>query len=101
MANLPLSPADRRILWSTLRTPVITMLALLLMLGLIVLLGVWRPFQAAWMIEAAVTVVMLGTVIVASMELMQEPPIIRFFSLIGFFWVAILFAMTLLDYVTR
>ena len=68
-------------LWAALRTPILTMLALLLMLGLIVLLGVWRPIQAAWMIEAAVTVVMIGTVIVVSMELFEEPPIIRFFAL--------------------
>ena len=96
-----LSHDDRRMLWTKLRTPAITMLALLLMLGSIVLLGAWLPFRSAWMIEAAVTVVMVGTVIVVSMELLEEPPIIRFFALIGFFWVAILFAMTLLDYVTR
>ena len=101
MATTPLTSDDRRMLWSKLRIPAITMVALLLMLGVIVLLGAWVPFRAAWMIEAAVTVVMIGTVIVVSMELFEEPPIIRFFALIGFFWVAILFAMTLLDYFTR
>jgi cytochrome c oxidase subunit 4 len=84
-----------------MRTPFLTLVALLLLLAVNVLLGAWLPFRQVWIIEAAVTLAMVTTVLVASMELPQEPPIIRFFALIGFFWVAIMFTMTLLDYLTR
>lgn len=84
-----------------MRTPAISLVALLLLLGLIVLLGAWLPFRQAWIIEAAATLLMVVTVLFASMELMSEPPIIRFFAVIGFFWVAILLTMTLVDYFTR
>ena len=101
MAGTSLSDHDRRVLRGRLRTPLLTLVALLLLLGLNVLLGALLPFRAVWMVEAAVTLPMVPTVLWASMELPQEPPIIRFFSLVGFFWVAILFTMTLVDYLTR
>ena len=102
MARLfSLSPEDRHVLRSKMRVPLITLAILLALLGVNVLLGAWLPFRQAWMIEAAVTLAMVATVLIASMELPQEPPIIRFFALIGFFWVAILFTMTLVDYLTR
>ena len=101
MAHPTLSDADKRVLRERLRTPLVTLLALLLLLGVNVLLGAWLPFRQVWMVEAAVTLAMVATVLWASMELPQEPPIIRFFALVGFFWVAILFTMTLVDYLTR
>ncbi len=96
-----LSDADRRVLRQRLRTPLLTLLALLLLLGVNVVLGAWLPFRQVWMVEAAVALAMVAIVLWTSMELPQEPPIIRFFALIGFFWVAILFTMTLVDYLTR
>ena len=96
-----LSPEDRRVLRERLRTPFITLVALLLLLGVNVLLGALLPFRQVWMVEAAVALAMVVMVLWASMELPQEPPIIRFFALVGFFWVAILFTMTLVDYLTR
>ncbi len=96
-----LSPQDRRVLRERMRTPLITLVALLLLLGLNVLLGALLPFRQVWMVEAAVALAMVIIVLWASMELPQEPPIIRFFALVGFFWVAILFTMTLVDYLTR
>jgi len=101
MALVPLSAQDRHLLWSKMRTPVIVLVALLLMLGTMVLLGAWLPFRQVWIIEAVITLLMVGTVLIVSMELGSEPPIIRFFAVVGFFWVAILFGMTLLDYFTR
>ncbi|NPD69493.1 oxidase [Lichenicola cladoniae] len=101
MALVALTEADRRLLWSKMRTPAIVLVVLLLMLGTIVLLGAWLPFRQAWIIEAVLTLLMVGTVLIVSMELGAEPPIIRFFAVVGFFWVAILFGMTLLDYFTR
>ena len=101
MARISLSDADERVLRERLRTPLVTLVALLLLLGVIVVLGAWLPFRQVWMVEAAVALAMVTVVLWASMELPQEPPIIRFFALVGFFWVAILFTMTLLDYLTR
>ena len=101
MAGTFLSEADKRVLWSRMRGPAITLGTLLLLLGAIVVLGTWLPFRQAWMAEAAVTLAMVSIVLWTSMKLPQEPPIIRFFALVGFFWVAILFTMTLVDYLTR
>ncbi len=101
MARTSLSQEDKRVLRERLRTPLVTLAALLLLLGMNVVLGVWLPFRQVWMVEAAVTLAMVAIVLWASMELPQEPPIIRFFALVGFFWVAILFTMTLVDYLTR
>ena len=101
MARSVLSDADKRVLRERLRTPAITLAVLLLLLALEVALGAILPFRQVWMIEAAIALAMVATVIWASMELPQEPPIIRFFALIGFFWVSIMFTMTLVDYLTR
>ena len=101
MARPALSEQDRKTLRSALRPPFFTLVASLVLLGIIVLLGAWLPFRHAWIVEAVVTLMMVATVLVVSMELPQEPPIIRFFALIGFAWVAILFTMTLVDYATR
>ena len=48
-----------------------------------------------------VAAAMVATVIIVAMEAHKDPPIIRLFSAIGFFWVAVLFALTMLDYATR
>lgn len=101
MALISLTEDDRRLLWSKMRTPSIVLVVLLLLLGTIVLLGAWLPFRQVWIVEAAITLLMVGTVLIVSMELGSEPPIIRFFAVVGFFWVAILFGMTLVDYFTR
>lgn len=101
MAQPALTTDEKRLLVAKLRAPAISLVALLLLLGVTVLCGAWLPFREVWTIEFGVTVVMVLTVLVVSMELLQEPPIIRFFAVVGFFWVAILFTMTLLDYLTR
>ena len=41
------------------------------------------------------------TVLLVSMEVLQEPPLMRLFAALGFFWVAIMFSMTLVDYLSR
>jgi cytochrome c oxidase subunit IV len=35
------------------------------------------------------------------MRLRSQPNLVRLFSLVGFFWLAILFALTAVDYLTR
>ena len=44
---------------------------------------------------------MVAIVILFAMEALKDPPITRLFAAIGFFWVAILFALTMVDYATR
>jgi cytochrome c oxidase subunit 4 len=85
----------------SLRTPFLTMVTLLALLSINVLLGIFFIRGSAWIAEAAVAVVMVATVIIVAMEAHKEPPIIGLFSGLGFFWVAVLFSLTMVDYVTR
>ncbi|GJD33950.1 oxidase [Methylobacterium aerolatum] len=96
-----LSPGDRALLWRHLRTPVLTFLALLGLLGVIVALGATQPFAQAWIVELAVVALMVALILLVSMEVRREPPLIRLFSGIGFFWVCIMIGMTLTDYLAR
>jgi cytochrome c oxidase subunit 4 len=84
-----------------LRTPFLTMLALLALLAVNVLLGIFFITGYAWIVEVLVATTMVATVITVAMEAHKEPPIIRLFAGLGFFWVAILFALTMVDYATR
>lgn len=96
-----LSPDDRALLWRRMRTPVLTFLALLALLAVNVTLGATRPFAHAWIVELLVVAVMAAIIVLVSMEVRHEPPLVRLFAGLGFFWVAILFAMTLTDYLAR
>ncbi len=84
-----------------LRTPLLTMLALLTMLGINVLLGIFFISGRAWIVEVVIAATMVATVIVVAMEVHKEPPIIQLFAGLGFFWVAILFTLIMMDYATR
>jgi cytochrome c oxidase subunit 4 len=44
---------------------------------------------------------MVAIVLLVSMDLLDETPLIRLFSSIGFFWMLIMFGMTLTDYLYR
>jgi cytochrome c oxidase subunit 4 len=84
-----------------LRTPFLTMLALLMLLCINVVLGIFFISGNMWILEVAVATTMVATVIVVAMEGHKEPPLIQLFSGLGFFWVAILFTLTMVDYATR
>ncbi len=97
-----LSPADRRRLWEHMRVPVFTFIALMLMLATNVALGAIFPSsQAASIIVGLVTTTMVFTVLLFSMEVREEPPLMRFFSAMGFCWVMVLMGLTVLDFLTR
>ena len=96
-----LSPAARREFWAKMRVPVFSFVVLLVCLAGIILLGALVPSRTASFIEAGLTVCMIGTVLLFSMEVREEAPLMRFFSLLGFAWVLVLFGMTLLDYLSR
>ena len=92
---------ERRILWQHMREPVLTAGALLVMLGINVVLGATLPFPNVWIVELAVAGAMVATILWFSMEVRHEPPLVKLFAGIGFFWVGILFTMTLVDYLSR
>jgi cytochrome c oxidase subunit 4 len=78
-----------------------TMLTLLVLLGVNIVLGVFFITGTMWIAEVAIAAAMVATVIIVAMEVHKEPPLIQLFSGLGFFWVAILFTLIMVDYVTR
>ncbi|WP_336486588.1 oxidase [Methylobacterium nigriterrae] len=96
-----LSADDRALLRRRLRTPLITFAALLALLAVNVTLGATLPFRHVWIVELLVVTAMVAIILLVSMEVRREPPLIRLFACLGFFWVAILFGMTLTDYLGR
>ncbi len=96
-----MTPDERRTLWRHMKMPVLSFVALMLLLGVNVVLGATVPFRDVWMVEALVLACMVLTVLLVSMEVLHEPPLIRVFSALGFFWVCILFGMTMVDYLSR
>ena len=94
-------PAARRELARRMRVPVFAFVALMLFLTAIVLLGAAMPSRAASFIEIGLSVCMILTVLLFSMEVRLEAPLTRLFALLGFAWVCILFGMVLLDYLSR
>ncbi len=101
MRNQDLTPVERDRLKQRMRVPVICFVALLALLSINILLATLVTLPHLWVIEALVLVTMVAIVLLYSMEVLHEPPLIRLFSVVGFCWVAILFAMTLIDYKTR
>ena len=95
------NPAARRALWQRMRVPTFAFVALMLFLAAIVLLGALAPSRTASFIEIGLVACMILTVLLFSMEVRLETPLMRFFALMGFAWVGILFGMVLLDYLSR
>ena len=84
-----------------MRVPVFAFVALLAFLACIVLLGALAPGRTASYLEAGATLCMVGTVLLFTMEVRHEAPLLRFYSLLGFMWLAILVGMTMVDFLTR
>jgi cytochrome c oxidase subunit 4 len=99
--SLKLSDEARREFLARMRPPLLSFAALLVLLGAIVALGQLFPHPVGSWIEVGVTICMALTVLLVSMEVIEEPPLMRLFSAVGFVWVAILFGMTMVDYFTR
>ena len=96
-----LSEEDRARLKAHSRKPVLAFLTLMGLLAVNVALGATLPFAQVWVLELAIVAAMALVVILVSMEVLHEPPLVRLFSGLGFFWVAILVGMTLTDYLGR
>lgn len=96
-----LSAAQKRDLIQHMREPLLTFVALLVLLSINAAAGWFHPFPHVWILNLAVLLTMIATVLLFSMEVIQESSLIRFYSVLGFCWVGILFVVTLIDYVTR
>lgn len=101
MKGALLTDDQRRALMRRMGLPIRVFVGLMLSLGTLVLLGATTPFASVWVVELLVLLAMVLTVILFSMDVVREPPLIRLFSALGFCWVCILFGMTLIDYLTR
>ena len=93
--------AEKRAIWAAMRVPVFSFAALLAMLACIVLLGQLVPGRTASFLEVGLTACMAITVLLFSMEVREEAPLMRFYAVLGFCWLAILIGMTMVDYLTR
>ncbi len=96
-----ITPDQRRVLREALREPVLTFLALVGLLAVNVAAGYLQPFPHVWLLNLGVMVLMIAIVLLFSMEVVREPALVRFFSILGFCWVGILLTMTLIDYMNR
>ena len=93
--------AERDAIWSAMRVPVFAWAALLGFLCCIVLLGALLPGRTTSFLVVGLTLCMVGTVLLFSMEVRHEAPLLRFYAVLGFMWLGILVGMTMLDFVTR
>ena len=92
---------QKRLIWTRMRVPVFTFAALMVFLAINLAVGWLHPIENAWIVEAPIMALMIVIVLLFSMEVIHDPPLVRFFSVRGFCWVAILFTMTLIAYSTR
>ncbi len=94
-------PAEQRTIRAHMRVPFLAFVALLGFLAAIVLLGALVPSSTASYLEAGLTICMVLTVLLFSMEVREEPPLMRFYAALSFCWLAILCTVTMIDYWTR
>ncbi len=96
-----MTPDEKQKLWAAMRVPVFAFVALLVFLAAIVGLGTFAPGRTTSFIEAGLTICMILTVLLFSMEVRHEASLLKFYALLGFCWLAILMFMTMVDYITR
>ncbi len=101
MSEPAITDDDKRAIWAAMRVPVFAFVALMLFLAAIVGLGWLMPGRTASFLEAGLTLCMIGTVLLFSMEVRLEASLTRFYAVLGFCWLSILLFMTMVDYVTR
>ena len=92
---------DRREIWSHMRVPAFAAGSLLCFLLAIVLLGTIAPGRAASFIEAGLAICKMLTVLLFSMEVRNQPDLMRLYACFGFAWLSVLAGMTMVDYWTR
>ncbi len=101
MFDLDLDDDQKRDVKARMKVPTISFAVLMALLAINILLGATIPFEKVWILETVVLATMVVVVLLLSMEVIKEPPLIRLYAVLGFCWVSILFTMTLIDYLTR
>ena len=101
MSGRILASEEAQEIWKHMRVPTFAFVALVGFLVCIVLLGALVPSSVASYLEAGLTIGMVATVLLFSMEAREEPPLMRFYALLSFCWLAILCTITMIDYWTR
>ena len=101
MFDLDLDEDQKRDIKARMKVPTISFAVLMALLAINVLLGATVSFEKVWILETVVLATMVVVVLLLSMEVIHEPPLIRLYAVLGFCWVSILFTMTLIDYLTR
>ena len=93
--------AQRRAFLGKMNIPIRVFGGLILSLGTMVLFGATTPAPWIWTLEVALLLVMVVVTMLYSMEVLEEVPLMRMWSVVGFAWLCILFGMVLIDYLTR
>ena len=101
MFDLDLTEEQKRDIKARMKVPTISFVVLIALLAINILLGATISFEKVWILETIVLATMVMVVLLLSMEVINEPPLIRLYAVLGFCWVSILFTMTLIDYLTR
>ena len=101
MFDLDLDDDQKQDVKARMKVPTISFAVLMALLAINILLGATIPFEKVWILETVVLATMVVVVLLLSMEVIKEPPLIRLYAVLGFCWVSILFTMTLIDYLTR
>ena len=99
--DLDLDEDQKRDIKRRMKVPTISFAVLMVLLAINILLGATASFEKVWILETVVLATMVVVVLLLSMEVIHEPPLIRLYAVLGFCWVSILFTMTLIDYLTR
>ena len=92
---------QRREIWAQMRVPTFAAVSLLCFLLCIVLLGTIVPGRTASFVEAGLAICMMLTVLLFSMEVRHQAPLLRLYASFGFVWLTVLAGMTMVDYWTR
>ena len=98
--DLP-SAEEQREIWRHMRVPVFAAAALLAFLAGIILLGALMPSSVASYLEAGLTLCMMVTVLLFTMEVREDQPVLQLWAVVGFCWLTILLGMTMIDFITR
>ena len=93
--------AQKRAFITRMNIPLRVFVGLILSLGTMVLLGATTPASWIWTVEVAVLLVMVTVTMLYAMEVKDDVPLMRMWSVVGFAWLCILFGMVLIDYLTR
>ena len=93
--------AQRRAFLDRMNLPLRVFVGLSLLLGTMVMLGAVETVPWVWIVEVGVLLVMIVVTMLFAMEVKDDLPLMRMWSVVGFAWLCILFGMVLIDYLTR